>query len=157
MYLLRLPESISGMTFSLSIINKMKNKHILLLSGLLIVLLGTTGYFRSVREKVYPDSYLQVIAEPWHRNEAPVINVRMKNTSWLTPYAGTGLLITYEGPGGKKLGTDRFSYPEPVEPGEEVLIPIQVHPDLYPLQETTKVTVKLEWTGVSDVRAMNEE
>lgn len=132
----------------------MKNKFILLSAGVLIVALGTATYFRVTREKLYPERYLRVIAPIWKRNEPTVIQVKLKNDAWLTQYAGTGLLITYQGPHDNKLGTDRFSYPYPIEPGEEISIPVQVHPDIYPLQETTMVSIRLEWTAAFDGNAM---
>jgi hypothetical protein len=125
----------------------MNKRHIILIvAGLLVIVVASIGYIRRTVETANPTRYLIISAPPWTRPQTPEVVVTLKNNAWLTTY-GTGLLIIYTDKVGKKLGTDRFNYMEPILPGQEATFRVPVHPDIYPLQSSDKVLVELEFTS----------
>ncbi|HQQ99074.1 MAG TPA: hypothetical protein PLX35_17515 [Cyclobacteriaceae bacterium] len=125
----------------------MNKRHIIMIvAGLLVIVVASLGYIRRTVETANPTRYLAISAPPWMRPQAPEVVVTLKNNAWLTTYC-TGLLIIYMDKVGKKLGTDRFNYTEPISPGQEATFRVPVHPDIYPLQTSDQIRVELEFTS----------
>ncbi|MBS1543162.1 MAG: hypothetical protein JST14_05980 [Bacteroidetes bacterium] len=82
----------------------------------------------------------------WKPGEPNSIPVELHNTAAITDYFSTGLLISYFDKEGRKLGTERQSYPNMIKAGEKVDVEVLVHPNIYPLEATREIKVGIEWT-----------